>query len=810
MNSAPNERYRKRLGEWGSHSAFIVALAILGTVSASSYFSLLGLVDAQARIQQSHEVIDALKDLKAEVIDVESSARGFVLAGKDLYLEPYFSAVESVSKTLHRLRHSVSDDERQRHRLASLEARVAEKLDYHRRTIDLRRTEGPQAPLAMFMTGQGHELMDQIRTLTDAMTVEQGGELATWTQDAAHHSRSSRYAIVIGLAVSFSILIVVYFRLLRENTARRRSERKLIHLNQLYATLSHVGQSVVRVRERQALWNEVCRIAVSEGGLRMAWIGLVEDDGRKIRPVSSWGHEDGYLSMLAISMQDPARGYGPTATAIRTRTRFVCNDITQDVRMLPWRDEAVRRGYASSAAFPIIVDDRAIGAFSVYASEPGFFDDEINALFDEISLNVSFAVENMQRETQRVAAEKALRESEQRFRQMAENIEELFWITNADFTKMLYVSPVYERMWGRSCRSIYDQPKSYLEGIHPEDRADTERSLQATAAAGTEWNSEYRVVRPDGSVIWVWDRGFPVRTEEDGLVAWAGITQDITQRRRAEQALLDSNQELEHRVRARTAELEDANRKLTERNAEVEKTNRMKSQFLARVSHELRTPLNAIVGYSDLLREEPAGPLGDVYRRFVCNVQEGAQHLTEMVNELLDLSRIDAGRLELNLDAFDVDSALTEVLSVIAPLAEIKNLSVESRVPTGIKLVADRVRFKQILYNLVSNAVKFTAEDGRVWIDAAVDHEIIAITIGDTGIGIPPEEQEAIFEEFHQVPSANPSAGAGLGLAITRKLAELHGGRVHVESELGKGSRFVVRLPVSGHLGDFRETVAYA
>lgn len=478
--------------------------------------------------------------------------------------------------------------------------------------------------------------------------------------------------------------------------------------------------------------------------------------------------------------------------------------------MLPWRDEAVRRGYGSSAAFPIIVDDRAIGAFSVCASEPGFFDDEINALFDEIASNVSFAVENMQREMQRVAAEKALRESEQRFRQMAENIEELFWITNADFTKMLYVSPVYERIWGRSCRSVYDHPKSYLEGIHPEDRPGVERSLQATAAAEKEWNSEYRVVRPDGSVIWVWDRGFPVRTQEDGLVAWAGITQDITERRRAEQALLDSNQELERRVQARTAELAEANRRLSERNAEVERTSRMKSQFLARVSHELRTPLNAIVGYSDLLREEPAGPLGDVYRRFVCNVQEGAQHLTEMVNELLDLSRIDAGRLELNLDVFDVDSALTEVLSVIAPLAEIKNLSVESRVPCGIKLVADRVRFKQILYNLVSNAVKFTAEDGRVWIDAAVDQEIVAITVGDTGIGIPPEEQEAIFEEFHQVPPANSSAGAGLGLAITRKLAELHGGRVHVESELGKGSRFVVKLPASGHLADSRGTAAYA
>jgi PAS domain S-box-containing protein len=798
-----------RLKDWGVHIAFIVALVILGAIGARSYVSLLGLVDAQARGQRSQEVIDALEELTAEVIDVESSARGYILAGNDIYLEPYFGAVESVSKTLHRLRHAVADDERQTRRLPALEARVSEKLDYHHRAIDLRRAEGPAAPLAMFVSGRGRELMDQIRKLTEEMAAQENAVLASWVRDAQHHSRASRYAIVVGLILSFSILLAVYFRLLRENTARRRSERRLIHLNRLYATLSHVGQTVVKVRERQALWNEVCRIAVTEGGLRLAWIGIVEDG--QITPVCWRGHEDGYLSVVGISMRDPVRGYGPTATAIRTRVRYICNDIARDERMLPWRDEAIRRGYGSSAAFPIIVNDRGIGAFSVYSSEPEFFDEQINALFDEIASNVSFAIENMERETQRVAAERALRESERRFRQMAENIEELFWITNADFTRALYVSPVYETIWGRSCQSVYEQPRSFLDGIHPEDKPATEQSLAEAGAAGREWASEYRVVRPDGSVRWVWDRGFPIRTEEDGLVAWAGITQDITERRRAEETLRELNQELERRVEARTTELAEANRKLTERNAEVEKANRMKNQFLARVSHELRTPLNAILGYSDLLREEPAGPLGDVYRRFVHNVQEGAQHLTELVNELLDLSRIEAGRLELNLDLFDIFGALTEVLSVIAPLAEMKNLSLENHVSPGIEIVADRVRLKQILYNLISNAVKFTPEDGRVWIEAAINGELATITVGDTGIGIAPDEQEAIFEEFHQAPSTNqPPAGSGLGLAITRKLAQLHGGRVHVESEPGKGSRFVVTLPAYRKSVEYRVRTTYA
>jgi len=230
----------------------------------------------------------------------------------------------------------------------------------------------------------------------------------------------------------------------------------------------------------------------------------------------------------------------------------------------------------------------------------------------------------------------------------------------------------------------------------------------------------------------------------------------------------------------------------------VERTNRMKSQFLARVSHEFRTPLNAIVGYSDLLREESAGPLGDVYRRFVRNIQEGAQHLTELVNDLLDLSRIEAGRIELNLEKVDIAAALGDVLSVITPLAQMKSIRLENRVLPATAVVADRVRFKQILYNLVSNAVKFTPEEGRVWIATQARGEILEICVGDTGIGIAPAEQEAIFEEFHQVASAQSQAGAGLGLAITRKLAQLHGGEIRVESELGKGSRFFLALPAAG------------
>jgi len=166
-----------------------------------------------------------------------------------------------------------------------------------------------------------------------------------------------------------------------------------------------------------------------------------------------------------------------------------------------------------------------------------------------------------------------------------------------------------------------------------------------------------------------------------------------------------------------------------------------------------------------------------------------------MVNDLLDISRIEAGRIDLNRKAFRPADVLEEVLSVIAPLARIKNVSIEDLIPSGMWIGADRIRFKQVLYNLLSNAVKFTPENGRVWIADASREDAAGFCVGDTGIGIPESELESVFDEFHQVGSPGAAKeGSGLGLSITRRLVELHGGTIGVESTLGQGSRFTFWL----------------
>ncbi len=275
------------------------------------------------------------------------------------------------------------------------------------------------------------------------------------------------------------------------------------------------------------------------------------------------------------------------------------------------------------------------------------------------------------------------------------------------------------------------------------------------------------------------------------------LHREVERRRLSEAETRKLNDELEQRVRLRTEELALANRQLEQTNEEIVRANKMKTEFLARISHELRTPLNAITGFADLLAEESAGALSDKQKRFVARIQGGAGHLLDLINEILDLSRIEAGRIELRHEDFTVASALADVLATTAPLATARSIHVESTVEVSLTVRADRVRFQQILYNLLSNAIKYTPEGGNVWIESSIEDGFAILRVKDTGVGIPPDQQGSIFHEFHRAdPQGKGVQGTGLGLSITRRLVELHGGRIWVQSEPGRGSTFSFTLPL--------------
>jgi signal transduction histidine kinase len=239
-------------------------------------------------------------------------------------------------------------------------------------------------------------------------------------------------------------------------------------------------------------------------------------------------------------------------------------------------------------------------------------------------------------------------------------------------------------------------------------------------------------------------------------------------------------------------------REIEDKSRQLEAASRHKSEFLANMSHELRTPLNAIIGFSEVLAEQMFGPVNDKQSDYLGDILESGRHLLALINDILDLSKIEAGRMELEIGEFDLPAAIDNTLTLVRERAHRRGIVLERAVDEGLgKISADERKVKQVLLNLLSNALKFTPEGGQVAVRATTRDEMAEVSVTDTGVGIAPEDQATVFEEFRQVGTAEKKAeGTGLGLAISRKFIELHGGRIRVTSMLGRGSTFAFTLPL--------------
>jgi PAS domain S-box-containing protein len=372
--------------------------------------------------------------------------------------------------------------------------------------------------------------------------------------------------------------------------------------------------------------------------------------------------------------------------------------------------------------------------------------------------------------------EQALQESIKRYDLAMHGSNEGLWDWDQRADE-LHVSPRFRELTGLRTNAETIKPADWLANLHPEDLEPYLTKLRAHLKGESEFlNVEFRLRGSDGDYRWVLARGIGIRDETGRVYRMAGSIGDITARKRAEIELRQAKEE-------------------------AEQASRTKSQFLANMSHELRTPLNAIIGITEMLREDAEDRGESDFAEPLERIHRAGNHLLNLINEILDLSKIEAGRLELSLEDLELAHLLREVAKTAEPLAERNRNRVHVRLADGLaRMRADPIRLRQVVLNLLSNACKFT-EGGEVVLEARREPngqgDWIIVSVADTGIGMTPEQMGRLFQEFVQADASTTSkyGGTGLGLAISRKLCRLMGGDIHVESAPGKGSRFTIRIP---------------
>jgi PAS domain S-box-containing protein len=407
--------------------------------------------------------------------------------------------------------------------------------------------------------------------------------------------------------------------------------------------------------------------------------------------------------------------------------------------------EPAKVGLKTSFALPVRSDEKVLGVVQLLAFETLEPNPERLQMMNALCSQFGQFIERKETEVR-------LRDSEMLFRQLAENISEIFWILNITDRKLLYVSPAFEEVYGMPVSELYADPFCYFKVVVPEDLEKAKRHIH-------ERTMEYRVIRADGSIRWLWSHWTPIPGEDGQYERLCGIVHDISERKVVEKRV---------------------------------------SEFYSTVSHELRTPLTSIRASLGLLEGGLAGELSTKQSKLVSIARMESDRLIRLINDILDIRKIEAGKLELKLQHVAPTKLVESTLQSLKSMADEASVKLRSEVEANVLLNCDHDRIVQVITNLVSNAIKFSPKDSEVIVRANCVKDVCRFSVIDTGPGIAADQLSKLFGLFTQLDSSDsrPKGGTGLGLAISKSIVEQHDGKVGVTSELGKGSTFFFELPV--------------
>jgi len=736
--------------------AFIFAMILLSILGFFAYRSINSLNEAIRWKKHTQGVLSQLDETLTLVIDAETGGRGFVITGNESFLEPYTQTKLKIDGILAELRGMLTDNPSQKQTLAILEDVINKKLFFIKQTVELRRDQSFSAALEQINTGQGKFLMEEIRRLVKEMKDKEKVLLLQREADLDKSLDGTYWMLILGSLAGIVSLGLANFAIFREVGKRASAEEKLKNSNkdlemrveertrELSATNEELKQ---QIKEREQAENRR-RVALEVGSLGTWKLNLDKDDGEM---------DERGLEIFGLTKEDF------TGSSKLAFSRIVEEDV-------PVVDEKFRKAVSEKTNFD--------AEFRIRDSKGGIRWNNCNGQpqLDENG-NVTHIVGFCRDITESKQSEIALRNSEEFNRSIFENSPDCVKVLELDGT-------IHSVNTNGLCILEIDDLASFVgkQWIDLWEGDEKELAYQAveTARKGKSASFEGYCKTAKGTLLY-WDVSIaPIFDVAGKPIRLISTSRDITERREAE----SEREELLKREQAARKDAEIANR--------------MRDEFLATVSHELRAPLNAILGWGRLLEK---GKLDETTtEKAIDTIVRNAESQNRLIEDLLDVSRIISGKLRLEVITIKPINIVESALETVRPAADAKGITLEIKDDRDVSHISgDPNRLQQVIWNLVSNAIKFTPNDGRVTLEIERQDDFVEISVKDTGVGIKEEFLPHVFDRFRQADASSirKFGGLGLGLAIVRHITEMHGGTVDVFSEgEGKGATFTVRLPL--------------
>ncbi|MCG5510940.1 ATP-binding protein [Ectothiorhodospira lacustris] len=564
----------------------------------------------------------------------------------------------------------------------------------------------------------------------------------------------------------------------RDITARRKAETQVAHLTRLYSTRTAVNQAITRLEDEVRLLKTTARVAVKQGGFSACIFTTKARPGQPSRIWASHGLSSAQLAVIPTdALWESIRKH--TWTFINEHPLICSNCNHPDIHVpARWRSWAINEQIQSCGHFPLFVGDELVAVASFLAAEPDHFTPQVIDLLKGVMEDLSHALRQMARERQRKAKEAEFQKQESETRAFTQAIIDSL-IANICVLDASGTIVAVNRSWreygrkGQAREERVSQGVNYLEVCDraaaqgDEDARRIVEGIRRVIAGDLEvYEDEYRL-DPQTHMI----RVTPLDNTSVRQRHLVISHQDISDIKRNEVALVVAKEE-------------------------AERANRAKSEFLSSMSHELRTPMNAVLGFAQLMEIDLT--LNQEQQEYVQEILRGGRHLLQLINQVLDLATVESGRIELSLENVPLRELMDECIMLVRPLAQERQIRIHSRCPPYCVALADRMRLKQILINLLSNGIKYNRHAGLLEISGEDQPQGggVTISVTDTGRGIAPDRLAELFEPFNRLDAnALETEGTGIGLAISRRLAEVMGGSIDVDSRTDTGSTFRVHLP---------------